>query len=156
MAVWIPDSVKSAHPTPIPTLASSAKVTTSGGTNPRAINAQNEPLNSVDQTSFFHWWPKKGTTEWVVYTFAQAQPVSEAKVYWFDDTGIGECRVPASWRILYKDGDDWKPVETEQTYGTDKDRYNTVGFKPVTTTQLKLEVVLKPGWSAGIQQWRVK
>ena len=23
------------------------------------------------------------------------------KVYWFDDTGQGECRVPRSWRLLY-------------------------------------------------------
>ena len=29
-----------------------------------------------------------------------------SQVYWFDDTGRGQVRVPASWRVLYKDGDD--------------------------------------------------
>ena len=82
--------------------------------------------------------------------------VSEVEVYWFDDTGSGECRVPASWRVLYKDGEEWKPVEGAEPYGVEKDRYNKVTFKPVTTSALRLEVTLQPEWSAGIQEWKVK
>jgi hypothetical protein len=33
------------------------------------------------------------------------------EVYWFDDTGRGEVGVPQSSRILYQDGDQWRPVE---------------------------------------------
>ena len=36
---------------------------------------------------------------------------------WFDDTGRGECRVPQSWKLLYKAGNDWKPVEEVSAYG---------------------------------------
>ena len=64
--------------------------------------------------------------------------------------------MPAAWRLLYKDGEQWKPVESLQPYGRDKDRYNTVTFKPLRTTALRLEVTLQPNWSAGIQEWQVK
>jgi hypothetical protein len=50
--------------------------------------------------------------------------------YWLDDTGSGECRVPASWRLLYKDGGGWKPVESSGPYALDKDRYNTAPSSP--------------------------
>ncbi|MEN3332260.1 MAG: uncharacterized protein V7641_1625 [Blastocatellia bacterium] len=156
MLVWIPNREASARPHPFPTIASMSKVQTSGGRNPRAINDQEEPRSSNDPANPpFHWWPHKGTAEWVEYAFEKATSVSETAVYWFDDTGNGECRVPASWRVLYKDGDQWKPVDNLQAYGIAKDRYNTVTFKPVTTTALRLEVALQPAWSAGIQEWQV-
>jgi hypothetical protein len=157
MQVWIASTESSARPLPYPTIASTSRVRTSGGQNPRAINDQADPLSSGDESNpFFHWWPKKGTTEWVEYSLDRPATVSECEVYWFDDTGRGECRVPASWRILYRDGDRWKPVETSDDYATGLDRYNRVSFKPVTTSALRLEVTLKPDWSAGIQEWRVK
>jgi uncharacterized protein len=81
--------------------------------------------------------------------------VSSVDVYWFDDTGSGECRTPASWRVLYKDGAEWKPVEATGAYGIEKDRYNRLAFKPVTTSGLRLEVTLQPQWSAGIQEWKL-
>lgn len=156
MIVWLPDQEYAAHPVGLPTIASAAKVKTSGGTTPSAINNQNEARSSEDETSFFHWWPKKGTTEWVEYTFPAATRVSEVQLYWFDDTGRGECRTPESWRVLYRDGGGWKPVETPDAFGVEKDKYNRVTFKPVSTTGLRLEVKLKANWSAGIEQWKVK
>jgi hypothetical protein len=158
MTVWIPNRPASARPQPRPTLASSAKVTTSeGGRNPRAVNDQNEPRSSRDSSnSFFHWWPEKGSTEWIEYELSEAGTVSEVEVYWFDDTGSGECRLPASWRLLYKDGDEWKPVDATRPYETAKDRYNKVTFRPVATRALRLEVTLQPQWSAGIQEWKLK
>jgi DUF1680 family protein len=156
MAVWLPHTLEAAKPKPQPTLASQAKIRTSGGNNPRAIHDQDEPRSSVDQTAFFHWWPKKGTTEWVEMEFAQPATVSEASLYWFDDTGIGECRVPESWKLLYKDGDEWKPVVTSDAYGTEKDKFNRLSFQPVTTSALRLEVKQRKDWSSGIQEWKVK
>lgn len=156
MLVWIPNKESAARPSLPPTLASTATVKTSGGTSLQAINNQNEAKSSEDETSFFHWWPKKGTTEWVEMAFKQPSTVSEVQLYWFDDTGHGECRTPASWLILYRDGETWKPVETTEPYGVDRDKYNRVKFKSVSTSALRLEVKLKPGWSAGIEQWKVK
>ena len=89
-------------------------------------------------------------------TFARPSNVSEAKVYWFDDTGHGGVRVPQTWRLLYRDGGVWKPVTALGEYGTAKDRYNVVRFTPVTTSALRLELTMQPGVSAGVQEWSVK
>jgi len=125
-----------------------------------------EPRASNDSTSYFDWWPRNGCPaaqgrpcsdgEWIEMTFAKPASVSEAQVYWFDDTGRGGVRVPKSWRLLYKDGNDWKPVEAAGEYGVARDAYNTVHFKPVTTAALRLELVMQPGVSAGVQEWKVK
>jgi hypothetical protein len=156
MIVWIPRTDAVARPAPYPTLATTSGVTTSGRKNPRAINDGEEPRNSADSTSYFDWWPRKGTTEWIEYALPKPSTISEAQVYWFDDTGRGEVRVPQSWRVLYKDGDSWKPVDPLSPYGTAKDQYNKVTFKPVTTTGLRLEVTMQPEWSAGVQEWAVR
>jgi DUF1680 family protein len=156
MVVWIPINEANAKPTPWPTIATTSKVTVSGKKNPRAINDGEEPAASNDPSSYFDWWPTKGTTEWAEYKFEKPATISETQLYWFDDTGRGEVRVPASWRILYKDGDEWKPVENDTPYGVQKDKYNVVTFKPVTTDGLRVEVVMQKEWSAGIQKWKVK
>ena len=82
--------------------------------------------------------------------------VSRAEVYWFDDTGHGGVRVPASWKLLYKEGDQWKPVEAISAYTRERNQYNRVTFKPVTTTGLRLELQAQPNVSQGVQEWKVK
>ncbi|MCL4848823.1 MAG: glycoside hydrolase family 127 protein, partial [Acidobacteria bacterium] len=156
MIVWLPTSEAGAKPTPLPTVATRSTVTTSAGRNPFAINDAEEPAASNDPTSFFSFWPRRGTTEWVEYAFDAPATVSQSEVYWFDDTGRGQTRAPASWRLLYKDGDEWKPVATSDTFGVALDRYNRVAFTPVTTSGLRLEVTLQADVSAGIQEWKVK
>ena len=76
------------------------------------------------------------------------------RVYWFDDTGRGECRLPVSWRLLYRDGQEWKPIAAV-TYPVEKDRWCEVRFPVVTTTALRLEVKMQPRWAAGIHEWQV-
>jgi hypothetical protein len=41
--------------------------------------------------------------------FPKMSEVSQLGIYWFDDTGVGECRVPESWKVFYKDGEKWNP-----------------------------------------------
>jgi DUF1680 family protein len=157
MAVWLARQPDKVRPVPEPTVASTAKASASGGTGVQMMNDQFEPENSNDHsTGYFHWWPKKGTAEWVQYDLKQPTTVSEVSVYWFDDTGEGECRVPASWRIVYKAGDSWVPAERPTAYTVARDRYNTATFKPVSTTALRLEIQLPPTFSSGIQEWKVK
>jgi hypothetical protein len=156
MAVWLARTDAVATPAPSPTIATTSEVATSGRKNPRAVN-DGEPPSSSDDASFtFDWLPSKGTTEWVEYAFAKPAKVSEAQVYWFEDAGHGEVRVPASWRVLYKDGQQWKAVDARGTYGVEKDRFNIVTFKPVTTSGLRLEVTMQRESSAGLQEWRVE
>jgi uncharacterized protein len=156
MAVWLADSDSAVTPRPGVTAASTARVTVARGTSPESINDQHQPRSSSDESQgFFHWWPRKGTTEWVQYAFTGPTTVNSVDVYWFDDTGRGECRPPLSWRILFRDGDHWTPVTAGGPYGVEKNSYNRVEISPVTTDALRLEVTLQPHWSAGIQQWRV-
>ncbi|GAB4243351.1 MAG: glycoside hydrolase family 127 protein [Acidobacteriota bacterium] len=156
MVVWIPRDRDFVTPAPYPTPAMEAKVSVSGGRNRRALNDGEVPATSGETSYAFHWWPRKGTTEWVEYTFGEPRVFREARVYWFDDTGRGEVRLPASWRVLYKKGEEWVPVQVQGPYEVAKDRFCRVRFTPVRTTALRLEVTLQPNWSAGIHEWDVR
>jgi uncharacterized protein len=117
------------------------------------LNDGAKPKNSGDHSiRRMTFWDHKGTTEWLSYRFPKAKEVSGVSVYWFDDTGVGACRVPAEWRLLWMDGKEWKPVKLSEDskYGTALDEFNKVSFDPVTTTELKLEVKLQPKFSGGI------
>lgn len=159
MAVWVAKTESAARPLPFPTIASLSKATASAeGVHPdvKALNDQREPRSSGDHANrFLHWWPHKGTKEWVQYDFAKPTRISGTEVYWFDDTGVGECRVPKAWQLLYRENGEWKPVANGKGFGCDKDRYNRATFDPVTTDGLRLEVQLAEGVSAGIHEWRV-
>jgi len=166
MVTWIPDVESAANPAPWPTLAMKSTPSASRDgkgvsaegieRHPETVNDGVEPVSSNDPSSYFDWWPEKGRTEWLEYNFPEPAAVSSVEVYWFDDTGRGEVRVPASCRVLYKDGDQWKPVEKTDPCGVAKDKYNRIGFQPVKTGQLRLEVTMQPGWSAGVEEWRVQ
>ena len=162
MIVWLPRTDDRAHPTPVATVATAATVTVSQtvegrGKSPRPITDGEAPRSSDDPSSYFDWWPVRGSAkEWVEMAFAKPATISESSVYWFDDTGHGGVRVPASWRLLYKDGTQWKPVEGAQAYGVARDGFNRVTFTPVTTGALRLEVTMQPTFSAGLQEWTVK
>jgi len=160
MQVWLPRSVEKATPTPMPTIASLSK----GSASYRcrwdhfgALNDQAKIRNSCDHDiPRFTWWNHLGTEEWVQYDFAKPAKVSEVEVYWFDDTGRGRCRVPKSWKLLYRDGKSWKPVVANGGFGVSKDKYNKVVFTPVKTSALRIAVQLSPNVSGGILEWRVK
>jgi hypothetical protein len=116
------------------------------------------PKNSNDHDiSRFTWWDHQGTAEWVAYKFPKPRTLTWSDVYWFDDTGVGQCRIPASWQLLYKAGEEWKPVALAagSAYGVEKDKFNKVTFEPVTTAELRIEVKLQPDFSGGILEWRV-
>jgi hypothetical protein len=160
--VWIPERAELAAPYVEPTVASRSKVSTSfetdeGRFSKRAIHDQKEPKQSDERgTPLFHWWPHLGTREWVQYDFESPERVSSVEVYWYDDRGWGNCRVPASWSLLYRDGSEWKPVLGDVSFGVERDTFNRVRFDPITTDALRLEVQLQAGQSAGVLEWRVE
>jgi hypothetical protein len=157
MKVWLPIS-----PPVLPArgLETRAKVTVSFANDncqPQAINDGLEPKSSGEQpAALCHWWPHKGTAEWAQYTWKTPARVSGARVYWFDDTGRGECRLPASWRIEYLDRSDWKPVATTEAYPVAKDKWCAVHFAPVKTSALRLVVQLPPNFATGVHEWKVE
>jgi hypothetical protein len=157
MTVWPAREKEYARALPAPTIAFLSKATASGARSPEVLKYQMRPGSSMDPSCpQFSWWPSKGSTEWVQYEFAEPETVGKAEVYWFDDTGVGECRIPASWRVLYKEGDVWKPVENISPYEIRKDHFNVVKFKAVKTTAIRLEAGLVPDFSAGMYTWNVE
>lgn len=157
MSVWLAREEGAAKPLRAPSAASMAKVTASFGPNPQAVNDQLEPQSSIDhEVPYFHWWPHKGTTEWIQYDFGKPTTISSTEVYWFDDTGMGECRIPKSWRLLYGSDENWIPVENLTPYEVEADRFVSVSFKPVTVRAVRLVIQSQEGWAGGIHEWRVK
>lgn len=156
MQVWLP----MAPPAPkAGGLESQAKVTVSFANNnaqPDGINDGIEPRNSGEQPAqLCHWWPHKNRQEWAQYTWPKPVTVAGAKTYWFDDTGRGACRLPASWQLQFLDGSEWKPVSSASAYPVAKDRWCEVTFTPVTTAALRLLVTLPPEWASGVHEWKV-
>jgi uncharacterized protein len=165
-----------------------ARVTSSGGIKKAwtGYNDQNDdiaavydgvdPLSSADESNlYFRMRPPVGQPAWVVYEFKKPTRISASDVYFVDDKRF--CKLPASWRLLYQEGGQWKPMAARAPLGVEKDKFNTVTFEPVTATAVRLEVEPKrvsykagqigpPGamfidkdveWGEfGIIEWRVK
>ena len=170
MAVWIPESAEKTHPATAPTIASGARMfsepTGTASDVPAATsnlqwawgyNDGWEPASSSDTSKPYHyWWLRRGTPENIGYMFAEPTEVSSVDVYWLDfDHYDGNFRVPESWILYYRDGNNWKPVENTCAYGIEPDKYNHLSFKPVTTTALKLVAQLRKGESGGVIEWKV-
>jgi uncharacterized protein len=150
MVVWMPTEPQKAWvapllPDPIHAVRSSGGVQriwtgyNDQNDDIRALYDGKDPLNSADESYlYYRMRPDPGTAAWVEYEFKSPANVSSSQVYWFDDRRF--CHVPRSWRILYQDGDTWKPVANAEPYAVAKDKFNSISFAPVTTMAVRLEV----------------
>lgn len=138
---WLPPSL----PAPI------AAVRTSGGVEKgwtgyndqnddlAAIHDGREPINSADQSHrFFRMRPPVGERAWLEYEFEAPVRVSSSRVYFFDDKRF--CNFPESWRVFWRDGEEWSPVATDGAFTVEEDAWSTVEFNPVVTLALRVEV----------------
>ena len=116
------------------------------GVVPKASNDKTQPKHT--------FWPRKGTKESMRIEFAEKQTINAISLYWYDDTGRGGCRVPASWRLRYRDGKKLKPLSTSDAYTTRTDTFNTIRFDAITTDELRLDVQLQEQFSGGVLEWR--
>jgi len=104
--------------------------------------------HEVPRTCF---WPHKGGEAWVEVELPKQQAVSKLKVYWFDDTGRGECRVPKAWSLLVRRGESWTSVQpVAGGFGVAKDAWQEVGFAPLECDGFKLVIEQQDGWSSGV------
>ncbi|UCG59531.1 MAG: glycoside hydrolase family 127 protein [Phycisphaerales bacterium] len=155
MTVWPARKPEAARPEPADTLTYASKTTASFvHVSLDAIKDQTLPASSSDSSALqLDFWPHQGTAEWIQFEWDQKHKISSVKVYWFDDTGIGACKTPQSWKVLHRDGEgNFKPVTNNTAYLTAKDTFNKVSFEPVETDCVKIEIKLQDGWSAGVQE----
>ena len=158
MMVWLPVTIENAKPMAAPTIANRSRLSASKPTRAlQSIKDQYEPENSNDHSwPYYHWWPDNNRWEWIQYDFEKPEKVSETMVYWFDDGPFGGCRIPAAWRVEYLTGGVWRPVEPIGSYTITRDAWDTLRFRPVTTTALRLNVRLPERHSSGVHEWVVK
>jgi hypothetical protein len=151
MQVWLPRQGDKARVYPAPRPTGIAHVLSSGGIEKKwtGYNDQNDdisavydgfdPLSSADESNlYFRMRPPAGQPAWIEYDFYGSHRISSSDVYFVDDRRF--CRMPASWRILYKDGDSWKPVRATASYNIAKDQFNHIRFAPVTTSAVRIEI----------------
>ena len=163
MVVWVPETPELAE-----LLGESGSVVSNGvrlaashcwSTDKlEALNDGRLPSASNDESiPRMTWWDHRGTVEWVSCEFPEPREISSALVWWFDDQPRGGCAVPASWRLLWRDGEEWRPVELAagSSFGVSKDAPNEARFARVRTRAVKLEATLAPKKSAGILEWRL-
>lgn len=162
MSVWLARDAQHVRLPQPPTLAANAKVTVSfcrNGMHTRLINDQQMPRNATDGfASSFDFWPHSGGSEWIAYEFHQPVRVGKVTVSWFDDSATGgACKLPKAWRLLYQDQDgNWKPTTGTKEFPVRIADPVTVTLDPVTTKNLKLELDLADGASAGLYEWEVE
>jgi hypothetical protein len=110
--------------------------------------------HSIPRLTF---WDHRGTTEWVQMRFEAVRTLSSTRVYWFDDTGRGACRVPAAWHLEVETPDGWTPVQLAEgsTYGVAPDGFQEARFEEIEATAVRLVVELREEVSGGILEWEV-
>lgn len=154
MEVWLPNVAPPARVGGPEVKAKIELSFLSGNAQPEGINDGIEPQSSGEQPNkLLHWWPHKGTTEWVAYRWDKAVKTKGIRVYFFDDTGRGECRLPAEWHLEKLDGATWTPVQGD--FQIAKDKWIELNFPTIESKGLRLVVKFKEGWAAGIRQWRI-
>ena len=158
MAVWLPTTIEASRPIPGPTLSSTSVVKASHPTDALyAVNDQVVPESSGDENHpVYHTWPRRKQTEWIEYHFTQPTEVTTSRVYWFDDEPRGNCRLPEKWRLLARQGSQWKEVAVSGTEGGKRDVWDEVTFPAVTTSAMRLEMNFPGDFSGGVHEWEVK
>jgi hypothetical protein len=124
-----------------------------GSDTVEAVTDGLEPKNSNDHDiPRMTFWDHRGTKEWLELDFGVKKKVSKSLVYWFDDTGRGQCRIPKSWTLSYRAGNEWKALKTVDA--PKKDAYDVVEFEAVETTGLRIDIQLQDNVSGGVLEWK--
>ncbi len=184
LVVWLPESAQFMDPQPPKGVTISASYV-GHGDGPLAMIDRIEPASSIDHSiPRFTFWPHKGIAggvanhtsgsgpvagasaepagrEWIMLEFDEPRRLSEVSVYWFDDTGRGQCRVPRAWSIEWRDGETWRAVQASGTagasaFGVERDTFNTARFQSISTSGLRVTIDLQESLSTGVLELRVK
>ena len=142
----------------VPTLASLSKISASVRSPAvQALNGDLVPKNSQDEeVPRYFWYGRDGTSEWVQYDFPAPKEVRSVQVYWAThEEERNPGKLPLSWRLLYRDGENWKEVSPSRDYPISANQFNDLEFAPVTTAALRIEVQLQKGGTAGLYRWNI-
>lgn len=105
----------------------------------QALNDGRAPKSSRDRDlPRLTFTDYQGTPEWVQYDFPKPIEARSVQVYWcLDDDGV---RLPKTWRLLYREQGQWRPVAHLERYRSEADRFTRLRFEPVSTDGLRIEL----------------
>lgn len=142
-----------AVPVNLAIVATPSALYVSGDTKLSALNDESNPSSSQNGDIVpFGTWPRTDK-QWIQYDWSKPVTIGKIDLYWWDDgRGIG---LPASYRVLYWNGNDFLPVSNAKGLGVSGNQFNSTTFDPVTTEKLRLEIVSDGKKSIGILEWKV-
>ncbi len=122
----------------------------------KSVQQDVTPASSSDETiPRFTWWDHKGSSEWIQMDFEASTRVHNCRIYWFDDTGHGRCRVPISAQLEYLNAGEWQVVPGCPPLGCAANTMNKVDFPAINTKALRVKVQLQPEFSSGVLSWHI-
>jgi hypothetical protein len=168
MDVWLARSAPAATPLPARTAGAEAQVSVSVGRPARQRAALTDrrsgPTSAFRPTPRLSWPAGTKGTQWIQYEWPEPRELSRTAVYWAVDQRRqvywgerirGEnLQLPRSWRILYMDGESWRPVASASGFPCHPDQDNEVRFNPVNTRAVRLEMEFADQ-PCGIQEWLI-
>ena len=121
-------------------LTQSAKITTSAPGSAEILKDSRVPARPSDLAAgSFNFARRMGTEEWAQYELPKPVELSSCQVY-FMNAGI--FVPPASFRVLYRQGGEWKEVPDAREEKSKSSRWNTITFTSVHTDALRIEFKL--------------
>ena len=86
--------------------------------------------------------------------FDAPQTFSSSTVYW-QKSKDGGIIYPKSWKLYYKNGENWKAVSTKKYPINGDEAPSGISFKKVTSDAFRLEITMdeKP---AGLYEWELE
>jgi DUF1680 family protein len=137
-------------------------------TSENKISALNDgvlPASSLDRTGgVYAVRHDSSQAPWIQYTWTQPVAISRMDIYWAVDaprpkglsgSEFSRMAAPASYRILYWDGNRFVPVSGASGLGALPDQFNATSFAEIRTERLRVEIIPDGEHAAGILEWRV-
>jgi hypothetical protein len=100
-----------------------------------------------------HWEGTGEREDWFELDFGGLRTVDDVKLYFHNDRSRGGTTEPALYRVQYRRGVDWVDVpDQERTPTYPRSNYNHVRFDAVRTTQLRVLMRHRPGYTTGLKE----
>lgn len=105
-------------------------------------------------------WTNYGSpnaSDWLAIDFGRPTQVSEVRLAFYDDTGSGSIRTPASYQVQYFDGANWVNVSSPQRQPANPtgSELNVVRFAAVTTNRVRAVLTRAGADYVGLTEFEV-
>ncbi|WP_420594207.1 MGH1-like glycoside hydrolase domain-containing protein [Deinococcus sp.] len=122
----------------------------------RAIDGQT--LYDGDNLGPNSRWTNYGSPnndDWLEVDFGAATTVNQIKLAFYDDTGTGSIRTPASYQVQYLDGGTWRDVGGQQRTPANpaSNEVNVINFASVTINRVRAVMTKAGGFASGVTEF---